>query len=92
MAQTPTDHRNAARHLAEEMYTTAIATCSLDDLQAAIGALDAKMDALPGTLNATQSLRTNLIQALPEPFKSRSTAAEKALALGLWALQEAGVL
>ena len=40
----------------------------------------------------TQSLRTNLIQALPEPFKSRSTAAEKALALGLWALQEAGVL
>ena len=55
MPQTPTEHRNAARRLAAEMYATAVATCTLDDLQAAIGALDDTMDALPGTLTPAQS-------------------------------------
>jgi hypothetical protein len=87
------DRRLAARELGLKMFPPGggiTATLNLDDLVAAVGAIDDEMDKLPATLNAGLTVKQNLVGALPEPFESESTAVQKALALGLWAMKEAG--
>ena len=69
-----------------------IADINLDDLLAAVGSIDDMMDALPATLTPAQSIKVNFVQNLPEPFKSTTTADEKALALVVWALKETGLI
>lgn len=93
MAMTAVQQRHAAREMARRIYDAATrADLNLDDLQAAIGAIDATMDKLPAQLAPASTVKQNFIVALPEPFKSGSTAPQKALALALWALKEAGTL
>lgn len=95
MAQSAAQKRAAAVRLAKELFDGGYkkpANLNLADLIAAVGAIDAKMDALPATLNVAQSVKINLVQSLPEPFKSGTNAQEKALALVCWALAEAGLV
>lgn len=91
MAMTTTQKLEAGRELALRMFRNATANMNLSDLEAAIGSIDGTMDALPGTLNALQSVKVNFAQRLPEPFKSTSTTQQKAFALALWAMKEAGI-
>lgn len=93
MAQTAQQRREAARELARRLFSPQVtAGFNLDDLMAAIGAIDDLMYALPGALNGTLTLKQNFVVALPEPFKSSSTAEQKALALAMWALKEVGAI
>lgn len=94
MSLDATQRRVAARDLAHRMFQTVNKTAdlNLDDLTAAVGSIDDTMDALPGTMNGTQSIKTNFVQNLPQPFKSNSTAQEKSLALMAWAMKETGVI
>ena len=92
MAQTEAQKIAAARELARRLYTIATAVTNHDDLKAAIDSIDATMDALPGALNAAQTVKTNFIQRLPANFKNSSTQQEKAIALMVWAMQEVGLL
>ena len=97
MAST-TQKRAAAERLATELFdkpgqASVTGNLNVDDLVAAIDSLDTAMDtvinAVPGAWQ-TKTIKTALIDNLPEPFKSNSTATQKAAALMLWALAEAG--
>jgi hypothetical protein len=96
MAQTDTQRLDAARRLADHLFPAdVVANLNLDDVKAAIGSIDDGMHTIIN--NIPVGARTNtmlqlLILNLPEPFKSNSTAAQKALALSLWALNEAGLI
>ena len=94
MSQTDGDRLIAARLLAEELFRKVggTATMSLNDLKAAVGSIDDTMDALPAALTAGQTIKTNFIQRLPEPFKSASNAQQKAVALMAWAMKETGLI
>ena len=94
MAQTTEQRRQAARHVAFKMFVEAgrTANLNLEDLRLAVGAIDDFMDSLPPTLNQVQTIKQNAIAALPEPFKSNSTAQQKAVALMAWAMKEAGII
>jgi len=72
--------------------TGGTAVMSWDDLTAAIGSLDDTMDALPTLLNPLTTVKQNSLARLPEPFKSTATAQQKAIALTVWALKEAGII
>ena len=52
------------------------------------------MDLLPTdvSLDTAKTLKQNFVSLLPEPYKSKSNAAEKALALVVWALEEVGLV
>lgn len=93
MAQTDNQLRNAGAKLAEKMFSReVIANMNLADIKAAVASIDATMDALPGTLTANRTIKQNFVDQLPEPFKSTSTAQQKALALWAWAAQEVGLI
>lgn len=94
MAQTATERHEAARDLARRMFQVVgkTADLNLDDLTAAVGSIDDLMDALPGTLNGAQSVKVNFVQNLPEPFKTNSTASEKAIVLMVWSMKEVGII
>ena len=96
MAFTDDQARKVAREVAARIYTQSItATMNLDDLKAAINAIDTVMDTVINTIPGpaqTNTIKQGLLSQLPEPFKSETTTAQKALALSLWAFEEAGVL
>lgn len=93
MTQTTAQRREAAIELAKRMFSPSIlATLNWNDLSAAIGAIDDTMDKLPALLNSTLTVKQNLVAALPEPFKSTSTATQKAIALMVWAMKETGII
>jgi len=90
MPFTASQLKRAGKILAREMvvYPKVTAGMNLDDFVAAINAVDSFMDALPGTLNGAQTIKINLVNSLPEPFKSNSTPKQKALVLRIWAQLE----
>lgn len=94
MAMSVADQRQAAREIARRIFQepNATAIMSLEHLRAAVGTIDAVMDALPATLNQTQSIKVNIALALPEPFKSIATTQQKAVALMAWAMKETGII
>jgi len=94
MSLSTADRTTAARELARQMFhaVNKTANLDLDDLVAAVGAIDDEMDALASTLTQATTVKANLIQTLPEPFASNSNAQEKALALMVWAMKETGII
>lgn len=90
MTQDAATRAAGARSLADTIFeeTDATGHSNHDDLVAAIGALDDRMDAVLSTLTQTRTVKQTLLDALPEPFKSNSTALEKAHALISWSLNE----
>lgn len=92
MAQTAQQKADVARELARRLYQSATANLNHDDLVAAVSAIDAAMDVLPPALGQALTVKQNLIASLPEPFKSGSTAQQKALVLMLWVMKETGLL
>lgn len=94
MSLTQQQRTEAARELAKKLFqeVSKTANLNLDDLAAAVGSIDDTMDALPAALTAGQTIKTNFVQRLPEPFKSNSTANEKAIALMIWAMKEVGII
>jgi len=96
MSLTSAQKTEAARRLALQIFPHDVtATVNLNDLIAAIGSIDSAMDTVLGSVPAPWLLKTvkqALIDNLPEPFKSNSTAAQKAAALSLWSMKEAGIV
>lgn len=93
MALSAAERRLAARELAGRFYSGGTtANMNWDDFTAAIGAIDDTMDKLPANLTAGQTVKVNLVNSLPEPFKSNSTTAQKAMALMVWAMKESGII
>lgn len=91
MAQDATRRRRAAQELGKRMFPDGVtARLNLDDFAAAVGAIDDAMDRT--SLDPARSIRQTLVAALPEPFRSNSTPAEKATVLVVWALEEVGAL
>ena len=94
MALTDTQKNQAARNLAKKLFGGGeTANLNLDDLRAAVASLDTAMDttisAIPGAWQ-NKTIKQALVDNLPEPFQSNSTAHQKALALMIWALAEVG--
>ena len=95
MAWTAAQKKRAAKALLNKMYGAG-KECPIHwlDGEAALGAIDAAFDAKPDLsvsgLNLT--LKQYLVSQIPEPFKTESTAEEKALLLSYWALEETGVI
>ena len=94
MAMSDADRRTAARHLARQMFVVAekTANMNLDDLFAAIGAIDDFFVGLASDLTGAQTVEVNLNNALPQPFKGTATIGEKALALTSWAEKRGGLI
>lgn len=94
MTQDSNQRKIAARELANHMWVNSGGTAimNLDDLSSAIGSIDDTMDILPSGLNQVQTIKTNFVQRLPEPFKSQSNANQKAIALMVWAMKEVGII
>lgn len=93
MTLSVSERRLAARELSIKTFGPSItANMNWDDLTAAIGSIDDTMDALPATLTAGQTIKTNFIQRLPEPFKTTSTQQQKALTIMVWAMKETGII
>lgn len=66
-----------------------------DGLMDVVEAIDDAMDMVINTIPAalgTKTIKQALIDNLPEPFRSASTAGEKAQAIIVWAEQEAGLI
>lgn len=97
MALTPTQIRQALRQWVKTSYSdrTKVANLNTDDIRAAIESIDSGMDTIISTIPGaweTKSIKQALIDNLPEPFRSKATAEEKALVFSAWAMSEAGVI
>lgn len=73
MTLTVTERKRAARILAREMFSSTSADMDSLDLLAAVDAVD----------DWTDANQPSFIAALPEPFKAKSTATEKAKLLNI---------
>lgn len=97
MAMSAANKKVAARQLAREIFQKLDITAhsNLDDLIAAVDSIDVAMDivinAVPGAWE-TKTFKQAMIDNLPEPFKTNSTAQEKAAVLALWAMKESDVI
>lgn len=96
MALTEQQKHDAARDLGNRIFVAPNkpSHSGTDDLMAAVASIDAAMDTVINTIPAawgTKTIKQALIDNLPEPFKSASTAEEKALVLALWAKAEVGL-
>lgn len=97
MSLTTEQRREAGRELAKEIFVKAgvTANLNLDDLLSAIGSFDDGMDTVINTIPGawgTKTIKQALIDNLPEPFQSNSTGGQKAMAISLWAMKEAGLI
>lgn len=97
MALTQVQIETALRRYVKDNYSdrTKTATLNTDDIKAAIESIDLGMDTIINTIPVlwgVKSIKVALIDNLPEPFKSNSTAQEKALVFSAWAMKEAGVI
>lgn len=93
MAQTQKQLDNSAREWAHTCYVRVNkkATLSLSDIKAAVNSIDATMDMLANAVTGARTIKQNILDRFPEPFKSTATAEEKARALIIWAQREAGL-
>lgn len=84
MSLTTQDQADAARALAGKMFQELSVTANMnhDDLQAAVAAADAWADSHAADYNA----------ALPVPFRTTATAAQKAFLLAFLCMKRAGVI
>jgi len=95
MVMKPTQRRATARVLAARMFRDQTATMNLDDLTEAIGVVDDVMDRVINTIPSawgSLTVKEALARALPEPFASKATGAQKAMVVALWAMKEGKVL
>ncbi len=97
MTLTAAERKEAARELAVKLYVAVqkTAVTNIDDLIAAVGSIDDAMDTTFDNLPAawgTKTVKQGLIDNLPDPFKSNSSAADKAIAMSIWAMKEAGLI
>ena len=98
MAMTALQKRDSARRLGSDLFNGGLlATVSLgtDDLEAAVGSVDAAMDMVISTVPAewqAKTIKQAIVDNLPEPFQSGCTPAQKALVLSAWAMKEAGLI
>lgn len=96
MALTQSQELEAGRNLAGIFYTAGItAVMNDDDFESAINSIDVAMETVINTVPAgwqTKTFKQALIDNLPTTFKNNSTTAQKAHALAVWALKEAGVI
>ena len=92
MVQTDIESANAARKLAATMFPQGVtANLNLDDIKAAVVSIDTAMDIVIRTIPGpwqTKPIKEALIDNLPEPFQTNSTATQKAQALNAWAVVE----
>lgn len=86
-AMSQAEINKAARFAGREIFVKTNATCTINfaDLQAAISAIDAKMESLVSTWTQAQTGAQNLNAALPAPSSSL-TLAQKAILLAAWAI------
>lgn len=97
MPFTAKELHDASRELGRLIFVSPNVTAhsGTDDLSAAVDSIDQAMDMVINTIPAawgTKTIKQALIDNLPEPFKSRATASEKALALTVWAMKEVGLI
>lgn len=96
MPLTDPERQRGARRLArlyfEEPVPPATANLDLEEIIAALDFIDASMSADLSTLPPTLSMTQVLVQGFPEPFKARTTTAQKSNALATWALLRGGAL
>ncbi len=97
MALTIERKRLAARRFVHSVFkadASVTASVSTDDIDAAINSLDTALATVINDVPAawgTKTIMRALIDNLPEPFQTESTAAQKAAVLSAWAFAEAGL-
>lgn len=94
MALTNQQRLDVMRRVCRAMFDEARAVANLDtiEVKAAIDALDSIFDAQASTLTQNQTVQANFVNALPEPFKSNTTAAQKTLVFTYVAMKRGGLL
>ncbi len=97
MALTENQITSGMKRFVQDNYVGPNKTADLtsDDIYTAIASVDAAMDRVLNTIPGawgTKAIKQALIDNLPEPFQSASTAAEKASVISVWAMSEAGVI
>lgn len=90
MPMSEADRTATARQLAKDIFVSIndTATLSTADLKAAVDAIDDTFDAVMSTLDTTKTIEGALKAALPEPFKSTSTVAQKGAILAAVAIKK----
>ena len=95
MSLTAPQNRDAAAKVASKIFNGAVAKFNLDDLQAAITAVDNALDA---TLNqavtavgGTTTVANGMAQVIPAPF-STATAQQKTLLVCYVLMKRAGLI
>ena len=91
MAMTDAEATRAASVLSRGIYVLVDkrASMNLGDLKAAVLSIDTSMDAID---TGGAKIKVFINQSLPEPYASRATIEEKALALKVWADWQAGLI
>lgn len=96
MSLSDSDRQDAARRWIAQFFVEPNATANLShtDIAAAVAAIDADLDAQVSTLgiSGTATMLAALVGLLPEPFKSGSSAAQKAAVYSYVFLKRAGVI
>lgn len=94
MALTEPQRTDAMRQLVKKMFVDLgdTATLNTDEVKAAIDSIDDFFAALGSTLTGGITVEQNLLNALPEPFVSVATNAQKSLALAYWAMKRGSVI
>jgi len=82
--------RKACQAMFDELRT--VANLDTSHIRAAVDALDSMFDATASTLTQNQTVQANFVNALPEPFKSSTNAAQKTLVFTYVAMKRGGVL
>lgn len=84
--------RSAARQIARFLFPHGVvANLNRNDIQAAVAFIDDSFDTVINDIPVGQRVKTIkqlMTTNLPEPFKSASTAIQKAAVLQFWAVQE----
>ena len=82
MPMSEADRVEATRRLAKEIFPPGeTATLDTDELKAAIDAIDDTLETVMSALNIALTIEGALNAALPEPFRTTSTTAQKAATL-----------
>jgi len=97
MAQTDVQLHKVARALVQRIYVnpSVVANCNHTQIRAAVGEIDSGMNATGNQIVTagfgTTPLKTAMFQRM-QTVAPNITAQQAAIALALWALEEAGLL
>jgi len=93
MTMSDADRADATKRLCQKIYVElgATANCNVTDVRAAINALDNVFDSQCNSHTPTDTIEVAFNKALPEPFKSNATVAQKSFALAYTIMKRCGV-